>query len=81
VVPDIVPRVLRDRRVGLLIAVLGASLAVGALSLDRSLLDRAHCDGCDPWHPLFVLAPFATGTLLLVAGIGLATVVGGRERR
>lgn len=30
-------------------------------------------DGCDPWHPLFVVAPIVVGvTLLLVAGLRYA---------
>lgn len=26
------------------------------------------CDGCAPWHPLFVVAPLVVGVLLLSAG-------------
>ncbi|WP_323675742.1 hypothetical protein [Halorubellus sp. PRR65] len=26
------------------------------------------CDGCSPWHPLFVLAPLVVGITLLAAG-------------
>jgi hypothetical protein len=26
------------------------------------------CDGCEPWHPLFVLAPLVVGSLLVLVG-------------
>lgn len=26
------------------------------------------CDGCEPWHPLVVLAPLLAGAVLLLAG-------------
>lgn len=26
------------------------------------------CDGCSPWHPLFVVAPLVVGVVLLAAG-------------
>jgi len=26
------------------------------------------CDGCAPWHPLFVVAPLVVGVALLAAG-------------
>jgi hypothetical protein len=26
------------------------------------------CDGCTPWHPLFVVAPLVAGVVLLAAG-------------
>jgi hypothetical protein len=31
-------------------------------------LARGVCDGCAPWHPLFVLAPLVLGVLLLAGG-------------
>lgn len=34
-----------------------------------SVVGRTRCDGCQPWHPLFVLAPLVAGALL-VAVVG-----------
>lgn len=33
-----------------------------------SLAGRARCDGCDPWHPLFVVAPLVVGSILVLSG-------------
>lgn len=34
---------------------------------------RGRCDGCAPWHPMFVVAPIVVGAALLtVAGFLLA---------
>lgn len=27
-----------------------------------------HCDGCEPWHPLFVFAPLLIGSALILVG-------------
>lgn len=36
-------------------------------------LTGGHCDGCNPWHPLFVLGPLVLGgALILSAGYLLA---------
>jgi len=31
-------------------------------------LARGVCDGCSPWHPLFVVAPLVVGIALIAAG-------------
>jgi hypothetical protein len=31
-------------------------------------LGAGACDGCSPWHPLFVVAPLVLGSGLLVTG-------------
>lgn len=31
-------------------------------------LARGACDGCSPWHPLFVVAPLVVGVGLVAAG-------------
>lgn len=33
-----------------------------------SQLAAGTCDGCAPWHPLFVVAPLVLGVALLAAG-------------
>jgi|GEM_PF-1857445 hypothetical protein len=33
-----------------------------------SALARGACDGCAPWHPLFVVAPLVLGIALVAAG-------------
>lgn len=34
-------------------------------------VSTGHCDGCAPWHPLFVLAPLGLGLLLGFIGVFL----------
>jgi hypothetical protein len=44
-------------------------LLVGyAISTHLSIAGQARCDGCAPFHPLFVVAPFAVGVALLPVG-------------
>jgi len=31
-------------------------------------LNNTHCDGCAPWHPLFVLTPLIVGASLVFLG-------------
>lgn len=60
--------ILRDIVLGLL-AVGGLALAGYGTYLHFSIAARVsagQCDGCAPWHPLFVVAPIVVGTVLLV---------------
>ncbi|WP_435066931.1 hypothetical protein [Haloplanus sp. C73] len=34
-------------------------------------VSAGRCDGCDPWHPLFVLAPLVLGLVAILVGAGL----------
>jgi hypothetical protein len=60
-------------------ALAGAALVVGvgllasgvALHLRVSgTLATGTCDGCEPWHPLFVVAPLVVGSALALVGGG-----------
>jgi hypothetical protein len=31
-------------------------------------VSAGQCDGCEPWHPLFILAPLVLGSLLVLTG-------------
>ena len=55
---------------GVLAAAGAALLGYGAYA-HFSVVGRTRCDGCAPWHPLFVVAPVVLGAVLVVAGIGL----------
>ena len=61
-------------RVGVLSATVAAAgvvlLGYGA-SAHRSVTGVARCDGCEPWHPLFVVAPLVVGGVLVVVGSAL----------
>lgn len=50
------------------IASVGVVLVGIGVYMNRSIAGRARCDGCEPWHPLFVLAPMLLGTVLVAAG-------------
>jgi hypothetical protein len=54
----------------------GLALSGYAAYLHVSIASRVRagsCDGCSPWHPLFVVAPMALGaTLVLGAGFVLS---------
>lgn len=50
--------------------VVGLGLGGWGTYLHLSLSGRIQagvCDGCAPWHPLFVVAPLVAGTTLLTA--------------
>lgn len=49
-----------------LLGLLGAVLAGYGAYTHFSIAARTNCDGCAPWHPLFVVAPLVLGALLLV---------------
>lgn len=62
-------------RVGVLpviVTAIGVVLLGYGLSVHRSVTGVARCDGCAPWHPLFVVAPLAVGGVLVVVGALLA---------
>lgn len=51
-----------------------ALLGVGTYA-HLSVASRAHCDGCEPWHPLFVLAPLVVGVVI----VGIAVAIFARQ--
>lgn len=53
------------------LAVLGLVLtSYGAHThLSVAAQQAGHCDLCEPWHPLFVLAPIGLGASLLLASV------------
>lgn len=51
---------------------LGLALVGYGYATHLSVVGRARCDGCAPFHPLFVLAPVAAGLLAVAAGIAVA---------
>lgn len=54
-----------------LLGVVGFGLVGIGVYFNRSLAGRPRCDGCEPWHPLFVLAPIVLGSgLLAVSWLG-----------
>lgn len=55
----------------LLVAAVGVVLLGYGLSVHRSATGVARCDGCAPWHPLFVVAPLVVGGVLVVVGSAL----------
>lgn len=60
----------RDLLAGLLLLVgLGLAGAAGYLHLTIAAQVRAgNCDGCAPWHPLFVVTPLVVGVALVLIG-------------
>lgn len=38
-----------------------------------SVAGRSHCDGCEPWHPLFVLAPLVVGAVTVGVAVAIFT--------
>ena len=61
-------------RVGLLpvtVAAVGVVLLGYGVFAHRSVTGVARCDGCEPWHPLFVVAPLVVGGVLVVVGSAL----------
>lgn len=58
-----------------LLAVAGLALASYGSYLHLTIAARVSagaCDGCAPWHPLFVVAPLIVGTAaVLLGGYGL----------
>ncbi|NHN41130.1 hypothetical protein G9C85_05700 [Halorubellus sp. JP-L1] len=66
------PAVLTPTRVASAAAVLaGLGLAsyggYTQYTISRAVADGA-CDGCAPWHPLFVVAPLVVGVVLVAIG-------------
>ena len=56
---------------GGLLLVAGLALAGYGSYLHRTLAARVsagQCDGCQPWHPLFVVTPIVVGAAFLLAG-------------
>lgn len=56
------------RQVGALLMVVGLALAGFAARNYFSVAGKVRCDGCEPFHPLFVLAPAVVGAALAVGG-------------
>lgn len=54
----------------LLVALVGLALLGSATYAHFSIAGATRCDGCTPWHPLFVLAPLVGGAAF-VASAGL----------
>lgn len=50
--------------VGLALASYGAYLHMSIAGRVRA----GNCDGCAPWHPLFVVAPLLLGSVLVLGG-------------
>ena len=53
------------------VAAVGVVLLGCGLSAHRSVAGVARCDGCEPWHPLFVVAPLVVGGVLVVIATAL----------
>jgi hypothetical protein len=56
---------------GAVLVAAGLALTGSGAYLHFSIAGRAsagRCDGCDPWHPLFVLAPLAVGAGFVLVG-------------
>lgn len=49
------------------VGIVGAALASYGAHMHLSIAAKTNCDGCEPWHPLFVLAPLVLGILLVLA--------------
>ncbi|WP_049902747.1 hypothetical protein [Halococcus agarilyticus] len=56
----------------------GMTGIVGAMSIGYGLyahisvtamMGARHCDGCTPWHPLFVVAPLVGGAVLVLGTV------------
>lgn len=62
----------RVRLLPVLVAAVGVVLLGYGLSAHRLATGVARCDGCAPWHPLFVVAPLVVGGVLVVGGALLA---------
>lgn len=55
-----------------LLGVVGLGLVGIGVYFNRQLAGHPRCDGCEPWHPLFVLSPIVLGTALLaVSWLGI----------
>jgi hypothetical protein len=64
-------RITLTRAASAFVALLGIALAsYGGYTQYRiaSRLAAGACDGCSPWHPLFVVAPLALGIALIAGG-------------
>ncbi|WP_458206375.1 hypothetical protein [Haladaptatus sp. NG-SE-30] len=57
-----------DRIFAVVTTLAGLVLAGYAAAIHLSVAGRAQCDGCAPFHPLFVVAPFVGGVALLLVG-------------
>lgn len=70
--PDARTWTTRTRLGGLLVGV-GVALVGYGNYVHLTVGDRTlgHCDGCDPWHPPFVVAPLVAGATLALAGSSL----------
>ena len=55
----------------LVVAAVGVVLLGYGASAHLSVTGVARCDGCAPWHPLFVVAPLVVGGLFVVVGSAL----------
>lgn len=70
------PNWTRSDLLGGMLLVLGVVLAVVGSYFHVSIatqVNAGQCNGCEPWHPLFVLSPLTIGvTLFLLAGYLLA---------
>lgn len=51
-----------------LLSIVGLTLLGFGTYAHLSVASRTHCDGCEPWHPLFVLAPLVVGAGVLAVG-------------
>lgn len=49
-----------------LMAGLGVSLVGYGAYIHVTIAAKTRCDACDPWHPLFVVAPLVIGSLLVI---------------
>lgn len=58
-----------------LLSLVGLALLGFGTYAHLSVAGRSHCDGCEPWHPLFVLAPLVAGAVT----VGVAVTIFGRR--
>ncbi|WP_276260675.1 hypothetical protein [Haloglomus litoreum] len=57
----------RSRLLSWLLGLLGAAVAGYGAYTHLTVAAQVNCDGCEPWHPLLVVAPLVVGSLLVVA--------------
>jgi hypothetical protein len=58
-------------RLPVLLSTAGLALLGYGTWMHLSVAGQVRCDGCTPWHPLFVLAPLAVGGTLSIAASAL----------
>jgi hypothetical protein len=75
-IPSTVRDVDRRAAPGTALVAVGVAPAGSGACLHSGIAGRVsagRCDGCDPWHPLSVVAPLVVGTALVLAGTRLYT--------